>query len=89
MRYSRDVPVGSSAEVILHTEEHIRAHLSSVATPDDDPNARAEDVRIELAVVGDQIRITGVLDAPPVAAYLRDDFDPYDGVPDDLRAEAP
>lgn len=55
---------------------HVRAHLSSIATPDDDPDLLAEDVNI--VVVADQggVKITGTLDAEPVAEYLRDDFDP-------------
>lgn len=80
MRYARDVPRVSPPEVMLKTVQHIQAHLSSIATEDDNPTARAGDVLVEYAVVGDVLRITGSLDAEPVAPYLRDDWTPEQDV---------
>lgn len=76
MRYARDVPRRSAPDVILATEQHIRTHLSAIATEDDNPDTLADEVAIGYRVVGNQVRITGEFDAEPVAAYLRDDFDP-------------
>jgi hypothetical protein len=76
VRYSRDIPVNSPPDVVVATEEHVRAHLSSVATADDDPDTMADTVTVQYIRTGDTIRITGTLLAPPVAPYLRDGFNP-------------
>lgn len=82
MRYARDLKLGSSPEVVLAVEEHIRAHLSAIATEDDDPDTFAEDVRIEYEMGPDYVRVTGILEAEPTAPYLRDGFDPDQDVAD-------
>lgn len=79
MRYRRDVPVNSRAAIDAETA-HVRAHLSAVTHPDDDPNARADEVSIEIVahVDGDPalVSIIGQIDAEPDAPYLHEDYDP-------------
>jgi hypothetical protein len=84
LTYSHWAPQEMAGEVA----GHVRAHLSSVATEGDDPERYAADVDIVVVADGEGVLITGHLDRAPVADYLRDDYDPYDGVPDELRAEA-
>ncbi len=84
MRYRRDAPRDDQAAVDAETE-HVRAHLSACATPDDDPDARAEDVHLEVTahVDGDpnMVSIVGEINAEPIAPYLRDDYDPSTEMP--------
>jgi hypothetical protein len=87
MIYVRDVPRGDDAA--LEAERaHAIAHLSAVASADDDPETNADDVRV---TVGDHperedlLRITGELDAEPDAPYLKDDYDPWDSVDPMMR----
>ena len=79
MRYRRDVPADDQRAIDL-TVEHVRAHLSSVATEDDDPDTLAEDVTVEVVAhpegCDDLVSIIGELAAEPNAPYLRDDYDP-------------
>lgn len=72
LTYSRWAP----ADAVPDTIDHVRAHLSSVATPDDNPDTYADNVDITLEKDGDGLRITGVLDAEADAPYLRADFTP-------------
>lgn len=72
MRYSRWSPPATVAEV----ESHVRAHLSSVATPDDDPMRLAGNVVITRVRQDGGVLVIGELDAEPVADYLRDDWTP-------------
>lgn len=72
LTYSRWSPVETAGEVAMH----VRAHLSSVASPVDDPDTYAGEVDITTVVAGEGVRVTGTLDREPVADYLRDDFDP-------------
>lgn len=72
LTYSRWAP----GDAVPDTIDHVRAHLSSVATPDDDPGRYADEVDIVLDKDGDGLLITGRLDREPVADYLRDGFDP-------------
>ena len=72
LRYSRWSPPDRVPDV----ESHVRAHLSSVADPADDPDARAEEVRITHADEDDGVLVTGELDAEADAPYLRPDFTP-------------
>lgn len=72
LTYSRWTPPHALAEV----ESHVRAHLSSVATEDDDPVALSADVVITRTEQDDGILVTGELDAEPVADYLRDGWTP-------------
>lgn len=79
MRYRRDVARGDWPAIASEVE-HVRAHLSSVADADDDPETNADDVRIEVVdhVDGDLalVSVIGELDAEPNAPYLRPGFDP-------------
>ena len=79
MRYRRDVPRDDPAAIDAEIE-HVRAHLSACATPDDDPDARAGDVYLTAHADGDpnMVGIVGEIDAEPIAPYLRDDFEPDD-----------
>lgn len=72
MTYSRWAP----QEVASEVAGHVRAHLSSIATEDDDPERYAADVDVVVVADGDGLLITGQLDREPVADYLRPDFDP-------------
>ena len=74
LTYSRWSPHDLVAEV----ESHVRAHLSSVATPDDDPVALASDVWIRREGQGGGVLIVGELNAEPVALYLMPGFHPDD-----------
>ena len=76
LTYSRWCPQEVAGEVAAH----VRAHLSAVATEDDDPDRYAGEVDIAVAVEGDGVRVTGSLDRDPVAAYLRPGFDPEQDV---------
>ena len=60
------------------TKEHVRAHLSSIADADDDPETNADDVYIEVIedVAMDGYHVIGKLDAEANAPYLREDYDP-------------
>lgn len=89
IQHSRFVPFQVDAEAMLATERSVRAHLSAVASPDDDEDRYVDDVEIRFETHENGILITGSLDREPDAPYLRDGFDPYAGVPDELRAEAP
>lgn len=80
LRYTRDIPEASTQDHVDNTVKHVRAHLSGVADQDDDPTTRAEDVRVRTEHRDGRIWVIGELDAAPVAAYLRDDFDPEQDV---------
>lgn len=76
LTYARWSPQETASEVAAH----VRAHLSSVATADDDPDRYAAEVDIAVTVKGNGVRVAGSLDREPVAAYLRADFDPEQDV---------
>lgn len=76
MRYSRWSP----SEVVPDVEAHVRAHLSSVADPNDSPTAYAGQVRINHEDVDDGVLVIGDLDAEPDAPYLRAGFTPEDDI---------
>lgn len=76
LTYSRWCPQEAGSD----TAAHVRAHLSSIASPDDDPDQFAEEVDIVAVAHDDGVKITGTLDREPVADYLRDDFDPEQDV---------
>ena len=80
--YTRELPEDATQDVLDDTIAHVRAHLSGVASADDDPDTNADDVRVRTEHRDGRIRITGELDAEPVAPYLRDDFDPDQDVRD-------
>lgn len=77
IRYRRDVPADDQDAMDAATA-HVRAHLSSVADPDDDPITRAGEVVIDIGPHPDGepglVSITGSLDAEPTAPYLRSDY---------------
>ena len=70
LRYSRWSP----SDRVPDVESHVRAHLSSVADPEDDPDTHAADVRISRSDDEGGVLVTGELDAEADAPYLRDDF---------------
>ena len=77
--YTRDVPRGDEAAITAELD-HIVAHLSAVASSDDDPETNADDVVLMINDHPDNpdlVRLTGTLDAEPDAPYLKDDYDPY------------
>lgn len=76
--YRRDVPTDDRAAFDA-TVKHIRAHLSAIADPDDDPRRFARQVRISVTAHSDDpsvIAVVGELDEAPRAAYLSGDYDP-------------
>lgn len=88
MKYTRDLPEDATQDRVDETIAHVRAHLSSVAASDDDPETNADDVTVHTEHRDGRIWIVGELDAEPDAPYLTPDFDPWAGVPDELRAHA-
>jgi hypothetical protein len=72
MRYSRWSPFDQLPLVI----EHVRAHLSAVCSPDDDPDRYAGEVETDVAEQDGGMLVTGYIARGPAAAYLRDGFDP-------------
>jgi hypothetical protein len=85
--YSRLVPADADRYVVDATVQHIIEHVLSVADPNDDPTAHGGEVLVERREQDDGVLLVGSLDAEPQADYLRPGYDPYDGVPADLRAE--
>lgn len=71
MRYRRDC----TTEAIDATVAHVRDHLASVADPDDDPSAHADDVLVSVVAHVDGqpglVSVIGELDTEPSAPYLR------------------
>lgn len=81
MIYSRDVP-GDDPAAYDGTVEHVRDYLAAAADPGDDPIGEFR-VRIQTQPLADgRVRITGELDAKPVAPYLAPGYNP------DAEAEA-
>lgn len=84
--YYQFVPEDCSEDVLKAAIQHVREHLSAVASEDDDPETNADDVVITTEPYvresdgkpGTIVR--GTLDADPVAPYLRPDFDPEDDI---------
>jgi hypothetical protein len=72
LTYSRWTPDRSEPETVAH----IRAHLSSIAAPDDDPDVYAGEVEISREDEAGGLLITGTLNREPAAEYLRDDWTP-------------
>jgi hypothetical protein len=81
--HSRFVPFDADADELLATEEHVRAHLSSVASVNDSETEYADEVSVVQRAQDDGVLVYGVLDREPNAPYLRDDdFDPEQDVAD-------
>ena len=79
MEYSRFVPTSAGELAVIDTVDHVRAHLSSIADSDDDPDTRAEDVEISYDYSNPAgVLVRGYLDAEPNAPYLMPDFNPDD-----------
>jgi hypothetical protein len=76
MEYSRFVPHSAGERGVIDSVDHVRAHLSSVADSDDNPDTLASDVVIRYETSEEGILIIGFLDEEPNAPYLQDDFDP-------------
>ncbi|MGB3441543.1 MAG: hypothetical protein WBA97_22575 [Actinophytocola sp.] len=72
LRYSRWSP----PERVPDVEAHVRAHLSSVADPGDDPATHADAVRVTTKEDGNGLLVTGELDTEASAPYLLPDFTP-------------
>lgn len=90
MTYTRDVPDGDP-DALAAERAHVVAHLSAVADADDDPDTHADDVDVTVDPHPDtpgMLRITGRLDAAPVADYLTPGYNPFAGVPAELRKVA-
>lgn len=88
MRYVRDVPADDYPAIDAE-RAHVIAHLSAVASEDDDPETSADDVQVWVIAHPDEptlVRVVGELDAEPNAPYLRPGFDPLAGVDPDLYA---
>lgn len=88
MKYSRHLPEDATQDVVDEAIAHVRAHLSSVADADDDPETNADDVTVRTERQNGRIEVIGELDAEPDAPYLKPDFNPWFDVPDELRAHA-
>lgn len=88
MIYTRDLPEDATQDQLDATIEHVRDHLASIADSDDDPTTHAEDVTVRTEHRAGRIWVIGELDAEPDAPYLKDDYDPYDGVSEELQALA-
>jgi hypothetical protein len=86
VKYYQFVPEDSPDEVLELTIQHVREHLSAVADEDDDPNTHADAVVITTEPYTRESDgrngtiIRGVLDADPIAPYLRPDFKPEDDI---------
>lgn len=70
------------ADAIDEVEQHVRAHLSSIASANDDPDVFAGEVRIERTEQGDGVLLTGYLDRSAAAAYLSPDWTPEQDIAD-------
>lgn len=80
--HSRFVSLDADADELLATEDHVRAHLSSVASVDDSETEYADEVSVVQRARDDGVLVYGVLDREPNAPYLREDFDPEQDVAD-------
>lgn len=88
MIYTRDLPEDATQDQVDSTIDHVRTHLSSVAASDDDPETNADDVTIRTEQRDGRVWVIGELDMEPDAPYLKPDFDPFEGVSEELRAHA-
>jgi hypothetical protein len=90
LEYQRDIPARSSNHLVEETKRHVRDHLAAIADSDDDPSTHADQVDVWVMNHPDdpgQMRVKGMLKAEADAPYLKDDFDPYEGVDPDLMSE--
>jgi hypothetical protein len=98
----RDIDDAELARRVDDVAAHVTAELSSRASANDDPDEFADRTSLEVRIVGEdgkllaphealnqratQLVVSGALDAEPDAPYLKGDYDPYDDVPEHLRA---
>lgn len=88
MRLTRTLPSDATDTQVVDAVNQVTDQLAAQADADDDPATRREDVRVVVTRGADRSTVvTGFLDAVPVAPYLEPGFDPFEGVPDDLRAQ--
>lgn len=88
LRYRHVVPADLSPQDYEASAAHVRHHLSAAASTVDDRREFAAEVILERNDLTDgRIELVGILDREAHADYLADGYDPYDGIPDDLRAE--
>lgn len=78
MEYSRFIANEALEFGLDETIMHVRAHLSSVADADDDPDTHADDVLIRLEDKEDGVLVIGYLNQEPQALYLSPDYKPED-----------
>ncbi|UTN91191.1 hypothetical protein SEA_POKYPUPPY_32 [Gordonia phage PokyPuppy] len=58
------------------TEKHVREHISSIASPTDDPEEFYNDVEIEFGEIDGGVRVYGQLDRDPACDYtVPEDFE--------------
>lgn len=75
--YSRFVGSDGSPDALFETGAHVRAHLSMIATRDDNADTRAEDVQLTYRPQDGGTLIVGYLpDAAPTAPYLDAGYNP-------------
>ena len=80
MIYTRDLPEDADQAAVDEATAHVRAHLSAVASADDNPDTSADDVLVRTEPRAGRLFIIGELNAEPDAPYLRPGFDPEDDV---------
>lgn len=89
MIYTRDLPADADAAMLQAEHEHVRAYLSAAVDEDDDPDTNADDVKVKHETLDDgRTRITGFIDADPVAPYLVEGYNPLVNVDDELLRAA-
>jgi len=77
LTYSRFVAAGAPDDALTVTEAHVREHLSSVATADDNPTWFAGEVEIEHRDQDGGVLVVGYLDGVVAKVpYLTEDYDP-------------
>jgi hypothetical protein len=92
LQYTRDIPADATFEDKEKTVQHVRNHVAAVADPYDDPGPHKEevDVNLHLSADGSILHVLGDLDAEPDAPYLKEGFNPFEGIdPDLLKAGMP
>lgn len=77
MDYRRDLAPGWTEEDAAAERAHIVAQLSAQASPEDDPDAYAEEVQVTREELpGGGLSLLGSLDRLPHAPYLEPGYEP-------------